>query len=87
MGLIDFKTYLKYIPANVVPFKESLLKEMQAREEQQAEEAKEYILSKLNPEEVEIYNSLPEENQNKFLYEMAKSEEQLGMQEQQMAQM
>lgn len=87
MGLIDFKTYLKYIPANVVPFKESLLKEMQAREEQQAEEAKEYILSKLNPEELEIYNSLPEENQNKFLYEMAKNEEQLGMQEQQMAQM
>ena len=58
MGLIDFKTYLKYIPANVVPFKESLLKEMQAREEQQAEEAKEYILSKLNPEELEIFNSL-----------------------------
>ena len=87
MGLIDFKTYLKYIPANVVPFKESLLKEMQAREEQQAEEAKEYILSKLNPEELEIFNSLPEENQNKFLYEMAKNEEQLGMQEQQMAQM
>lgn len=87
MGLIDFKTYLKYIPANVVPFKESLLKEMQAREEQQAEEAKEYILSKLNPEELEIFNSLPEANQNKFLYEMAKNEEQLGMQEQQMAQM
>ena len=86
MGLIDFKTYLKYIPANVVPFKESLLKEMQAREEQQAEEAKEYILSKLNPEELEIFNSLPEANQNKFLYEMAKNEEQLGMQEQQMAQ-
>ena len=87
MGLIDFKTYLKYIPANVVPFKESLLKEMQAREEQQAEEAKEYILSKLNPEELEIFNSLPEANQNKFLYEMAKNEEQLGIQEQQMAQM
>lgn len=87
MGLIDFKTYLKYIPANVVPFKESLLKEMQAREDQQAEEAKEYILSKLNPEELEIFNSLPEENQNKFLYEMAKNEEQLGIQEQQMAQM
>lgn len=87
MGLIDFKTYLKYIPSNVVPFKESLLKEIQAKEEQQAEEAKEYILSKLSPEEMEIYNSLPEPNQDQFLYEMAKNEEQLALQEQQLNQM
>lgn len=83
MGLIDFKTYLKHVPVNVVPFKESLLKDIQDKEEQQAAEAKEYILSQLTPEEMEIYNSLPPERQDKFILEMAKQEEALGMQEQQ----
>lgn len=83
MGLIDFKTYLKYVPNNIVPFKESLLKEIQAKEEQQQEEAKEYLLSQLNEEEMELFMSMPPEQQDKFLLEMAKNEEQLGLQEQQ----
>lgn len=83
MGLIDFKTYLKYVPNNIVPFKESLLKEIQAKEEQQQQEAKEYLLSQLNEEEMELFMSLPPEEQDKFLLEMAKNEEQLGLQEQQ----
>ena len=83
MGLIDFKTYLKYVPNNIVPFKESLLKEMQAKEEMQQQEAKEYILSKLNDEEMQLFNSLSQEQQDRFLLEIAKQEEQLGLQEQQ----
>lgn len=85
LGLIDFKTYLKYIPANVVPFKESLLKEIQTKEEQQQLEAREYLLSKLNPQELELFNSLSQEQQDKFLLEMANEEEQMGLQEQQSA--
>ena len=84
MGLIDFKTYLKYIPSNVVPFKESLLKDMQQQEEAQQQEAQEYLLSQLNDEERAIFEQLPPENQQKALLEMAKEEEALGMQEQQM---
>lgn len=84
MGLIDFKTYLKYVPTNIVPFKESLLREIQAKEEQQQQEAKEYLLSQLNPQELELFNSLSPEQQDKFLLDMAKEEEQLGLQEQQM---
>lgn len=83
MGLIDFKTYLKYVPNNIVPFRESLLKEIQAKEEQQQQEAKEYLLSQLNEEEMELFMSMPPEQQDKFLLEMAKNEEQLGLQEQQ----
>lgn len=83
MGLIDFKTYLKYVPNNIVPFKESLLKEIQAKEEQQQQEAKEYLLSQLNEEEMELFMSMPPEQQDKFLLEMAKNEEQIGLQEQQ----
>lgn len=83
MGLIDFKTYLKYVPNNVVPFKESLLKEIQAKEEQAQQEAKEYLLSQLNPQELELFNSLQPEQQDKFLLDMAKEEEQAGLQEQQ----
>lgn len=84
MGLIDFKTYLKHVPTNVVPFKESLLKEIQAKEEQQQAEARDYLLSQLNEEEMELFLSLTPEQQDQFLLKMAENEEQLGLQEQNM---
>lgn len=82
MGLIDFKTYLKYIPVNVVPFKESLLKDMELKEEQQQEEAKEYLLSTMTPEEQELFYAMDETSQQQILLELAKQEEALGLAEQ-----
>lgn len=78
MNLIDFKTYLKYVPSNVVPFKESLLKDMEMKEEQQALEAQEYLISLMNDEEKRLFFSLPDEKQQEVLLKMAQQEQALG---------
>lgn len=77
-GMIDFKTYLKYIPDNVVPFKDELLKDIEIKEKEQAQEAQDYILSQLTPSERAVYNQLPPEIQQQVLLSMTKKQEQLG---------
>jgi hypothetical protein len=66
---IDFATYLEFVPKNVVPFKDRLLKKIkqqQAEAEQQQEEQFDDLINQLPLEEQEAYLNAPPELQEQM---------------------
>lgn len=64
--LISFPQYLKYVPKNVVPFKDRLLKEIEAQQQQQMmqQQSVEQMLHSLPPEiQQQVMNAPPEQQQ------------------------
>lgn len=85
-GFIDFKTYLKYAPKNRVPFKDSLLKDMELQEKQQAAQTMDQLISTMTPQERQIFDASDENTRNKMLYDMANSQQQMMQQQAMMPQ-
>lgn len=78
-GDIDVTQYLKFVPPNVAPFKERLLKDIQKRQEQammQQDEMFNQMLSQLSPEEQQAYLSAPPEVQSQIKAEMMQGQQQ-----------
>lgn len=74
-GYITFEQYLKYSPKNTVPFKDSLLREMEKQKEQEMQEQEDKLLSELPPELQQQYASMPEEEKKIFMLALAKNKE------------
>lgn len=66
---ISFEQYLRYAPNNVVPFKERLLRELEAQAAAAAQQQAPDPLSALPPEIRQQYDSLPPEVQQQILAE------------------
>lgn len=80
MGHITLKQYLTYVPKNVIPFKDRLMKEvleqeamMQAQQQQmmaaEIEQLKGQFLQQLSPEEQAQFMAMPPEQQNAMVTE------------------
>ncbi|MFS0904136.1 hypothetical protein AB3N02_13865 [Priestia aryabhattai] len=79
MQLIDFETYLKYAPKNVVPFRDRLLKDIEQKKkeaEQMGEEQFEQILQTLSPEEQQAFMNAPPELQEQMKQQILAQQEQ-----------
>lgn len=89
MGLITFPQYLKYVPRNVVPYKDALLKELQQMQMQQQQQMIDDMVMNMSPAERQIYNSADPIKKQQILLNLAnqKSQElQQGGQPQQQGQ-
>lgn len=75
-GYITFEQYLKYSPKNTVPFKDSLLREIEKQKEQEMEQEEQQLLSEQPPEIQQQYAMLPEEEKKVFMLALAKNKEQ-----------
>lgn len=74
-GYITFEQYLKYSPKNTVPFKDSLLREIEKQKEQEMEQEKQNLLQNLPPELQERYNNMDEQEKKVFMLALAKNQE------------
>jgi hypothetical protein len=66
-GDIDYIQYLKYAPHAVVPFRDRLMKELE--EKKGIIGQMEQLVASMQPEEKQMYDSIPPEQQFEFLYQ------------------
>lgn len=68
-GDIDLTQYLQYVPKNVIPFKDRLLKSIEDQQEQEEEGFKQ-LIAQLPPEEQLAYFHAPKEQQEQIKMQM-----------------
>ena len=78
---IDFNQYLQYVPRNVIPFKDRLLKDLEKQQEEQMQEQGleqeapqdvdiQSALKQLSPEEQKAYQNAPPEIKEQIIQQM-----------------
>ena len=81
MQLITFEQYLKYVPKNIVPFKDALLREIEKKKQQEQQQMENEMLDEIPPELREKYEMMNDDDKKAFILALAQNkEEKLKMQ-------
>jgi hypothetical protein len=76
MQLLTPEQYIKYSPKNTMPFKDSLLRDMEKQKMEQQRQTMEQLIGTMNPQERQIFSSSDPQTQQKILIDLAGQQQQ-----------